>query len=112
VLDYAYKHEDGRLVVDTVSGQDMMVWVTQGPISDRTTERLGTSDKGVILYRGLLEEQMLKVERGEDPMAVVRDPTKNTPMIDIRRERNPFQVSARDVDMFALRKDLVANSSA
>src|SRR6266567_5201701 len=26
VLDYAYKHEDGRLVVDTVSGQDMMVW--------------------------------------------------------------------------------------
>src|SRR5207248_10752747 len=102
VLDYAYKHEDGRLVVDSVSGQDMMVWVTQGPISDRTTERLGTSDKGVILYRGLLEEQMLKVERGEDPMAVVRDPTRNTPMIDIRRERNPFQVSAPNVDMFAL----------
>jgi 5,5'-dehydrodivanillate O-demethylase len=108
VLDYAYKHEDGRLVVDTVSGQDMMVWVTQGPISDRTTERLGTSDKGVILYRGLLEEQMLKVERGEDPMAVVRDAAKNTPMIDIRRERNPFQVSGPDVDIFALRKELVA----
>jgi 5,5'-dehydrodivanillate O-demethylase len=110
VLDYAYKHEDGRLVVDTVSGQDMMVWVTQGPISDRTTERLGTSDKGVILYRGLLEEQMLKVERGEDPMAVVRDPSKNTPMIDIRRERNPFQVSGPDGDVFALRKELVATS--
>jgi len=110
VLDYAYKHEDGRLVVDTVSGQDMMVWVTQGPISDRTTERLGTSDKGVILYRGLLEEQMLKVERGEDPMAVVRDPATNTPMIDIRRERNPFQVSGPDVDIFALRKELVATT--
>jgi 5,5'-dehydrodivanillate O-demethylase oxygenase subunit len=110
VLDYAYKHEDGRLVVDTVSGQDMMVWVTQGPISDRTTERLGTSDKGVILYRSLLEEQMLKVERGEDPMAVVRDPAKNTPMIDIRRERNPFQVSSAGVDLFALRKELVASS--
>jgi 5,5'-dehydrodivanillate O-demethylase len=107
VLDYAYKHEDGRLVVDTVSGQDMMVWVTQGPISDRTTERLGTTDKGVIMYRALLEEQMLKVERGEEPMAVVRDPAKNTPMIDIRRERNPFQVSAPNVDMFALRKELV-----
>jgi 5,5'-dehydrodivanillate O-demethylase len=110
VLDYAYKNEDGRLVVDTVSGQDMMVWVTQGPISDRTSERLGTSDKGVILYRGLLEEQMLKVERGEDPMAVVRDPTKNTPMIDIRRERNPFQVSGPDVDIFALRKELVGTT--
>jgi 5,5'-dehydrodivanillate O-demethylase oxygenase subunit len=110
VLDYAYKHADGRLVVDTVSGQDMMVWVTQGPISDRTTERLGTSDKGVILYRGLLEEQMLKVERGEDPLAVVRDPARNTPMIDIRRERNPFQVSSANVDMFALRKELVTTS--
>jgi 5,5'-dehydrodivanillate O-demethylase oxygenase subunit len=109
VLDYAYKHEDGRLVVDTVSGQDMMVWVTQGPISDRTTERLGTTDKGVILYRSLLEEQMLKVERGEDPMAVVRDAARNTPMIDVRRESKPFQVSAADVDMFALRRELAAN---
>jgi len=107
VLDYAYKHDDGRLVVDTVSGQDMMVWVTQGPISDRTTERLGTTDKGVIMYRALLEEQMLKVERGEDPLAVVRDPAKNTPMIDIRRERNPFQVSSSGADMFALRQELV-----
>ena len=53
---------------------------------------------------------MLKVERGEDPMAVVRDPTRNTPMIDIRRERNPFQVSASDVDMFALRKELVGSN--
>jgi 5,5'-dehydrodivanillate O-demethylase len=110
VLDYAYKHEDGRLVVDTVSGQDMMVWVTQGPISDRTTERLGTTDKGVIMYRALLEEQMLKVERGEEPMAVVRDPAKNWPMIDIRRERNPFQVSAPNVDLFALRKELATTT--
>jgi 5,5'-dehydrodivanillate O-demethylase len=110
VLDYAYKHENGRLVVDTVSGQDMMVWVTQGPISDRTTERLGTSDKGVILYRGLLDEQIDKVARGEDPLAVVRDPAKNTPMIDIQRERNPFQVSKPNVDLFALRTELVATS--
>ncbi len=86
-----------------------MVWVTQGPISDRTTERLGTTDKGVILYRSLLEEQMQKVERGEDPMAVVRDRSKNEPMIEISRERNPFQVSASGSDLFALRRDLVAS---
>src|SRR6266849_235297 len=76
----------------------------------RTTERLGTTDKGVIMYRALLEEQMLKVERGEEPMAVVRDPAKNTPMIDIRRERNPFQVSGPDVDVFALRKELATTT--
>jgi 5,5'-dehydrodivanillate O-demethylase oxygenase subunit len=40
----------------------------------------------VILFRKLLEEQMEKVERGEDPMAVVRDPAKNFPMIAIPRE--------------------------
>jgi hypothetical protein len=62
------------------------------------------------MYRALLEEQMLKVERGEEPMAVVRDPAKNWPMIDIRRERNPFQVSGPDVDMFALRKELATTS--
>jgi len=50
------------------------------------------------------------MERGEDPLAVVRDPAKNTPMIDIRRERNPFQVSGPDVDMFALRKELATSS--
>jgi 5,5'-dehydrodivanillate O-demethylase len=73
-------------VVETVTGQDMMAWVTQGEISDRTTERLGSSDKGIILYRNLLLEQIEKVERGEDPMGVIRDPARNTPYIEIARE--------------------------
>ncbi len=75
------------LVVETINGQDMMAWVTQGDISDRTTERLGTSDKGVILFRNLLIEQIDKVERGEDPMGVIRDPARNEPYIPIGRER-------------------------
>jgi 5,5'-dehydrodivanillate O-demethylase len=68
----------------------MMAWVTQGEISDRTTERLGTSDQGVILFRNLLEENIAKVERGEDPIAVVRDPARNEPMIVVPRERDAF----------------------
>ena len=79
-------HADGRLVVETVTGQDMMAWVTQGEISDRTTERLGSSDKGIILYRNLLLEQIEKVERGEDPIGVIRDRSTNEPMIVIPRE--------------------------
>src|SRR5947199_332239 len=35
---------DGRHRVDYVEGQDMMAWVTQGPITDRTVEPLGRSD--------------------------------------------------------------------
>ncbi len=86
------RHDDGRLVVETVLGQDMMAWVTQGEITNRTAERLGSSDKGVILYRSVLMEQMEKVARGEDPMGTVRDPNKNE-IIEIPREGAGFYVT-------------------
>lgn len=85
-FEFPYLEADGRVKVDTVFNQDMMVWLTQGDISDRTTERLGTSDKGIILYRQVLLEQIDKVARGEDPLGVVRDPARNQPMIVIPRE--------------------------
>lgn len=64
-------------ILDNNSGQDITAWVTQGPITDRSIENLGASDKGVILYRRLLIEQIAKLERGEEPMNVFRDPAKN-----------------------------------
>ena len=84
--DFPYQEADGRIKVDTIFNQDMMVWLTQGDISDRTTERLGTSDQGIILYRQVLMREMEKVEHGEDPIGVIRDRTKNEPMIVIPRE--------------------------
>jgi 5,5'-dehydrodivanillate O-demethylase len=66
--------------------QDEMAWVGQGPTSDRTQEHLVTSDKGVILYHNLILENIEKVQRGEDPMGVVRDAAKNTPYIELKRE--------------------------
>jgi 5,5'-dehydrodivanillate O-demethylase len=74
--------------------QDEMAWIGQGPISDRTREHLATSDKGVIMYHNLLLEQAEKVERGEEPIALVRDPEKNFPMIVLHTEQaslTPFQ---------------------
>ncbi len=79
--------ENGKIIGDSVPKQDMLAWVGQGRISDRTREHLATSDKGVILYHQMLVEQMDRVERGEEPMAVIRDREENEPMIDIRRER-------------------------
>jgi 5,5'-dehydrodivanillate O-demethylase len=105
VLDYAYKEDNGRLIVDTVSGQDMMVWVTQGAISDRTTERLASSDQGVILYRNLLEENVRKVEQGEEPMALIRDAAENSPMVQVHRETAAFRVSGANNDLFAARRE-------
>jgi len=63
--------------LDTAPGQDMMAWWTQGPVARRDLERLGVSDEGIILFRKLLEENIDKVQRGEDPMNTFRDPEKN-----------------------------------
>lgn len=63
--------------LDSNSGQDSLAWTLQGPISDRTTERLGKSDEGIIAFRRQLNHEMDKVARGEDPMNVFRDPVKN-----------------------------------
>src|SRR5581483_11001524 len=68
---------DGKYLGDWIMGQDLMAWVNQGAIMDRTTERLGASDQGIIFFRQTLEDQIQKVERGEDPLGVIRDPDKN-----------------------------------
>jgi 5,5'-dehydrodivanillate O-demethylase oxygenase subunit len=57
-----------------VIGQDHMAWETQGPVADRTNERLTTSDHGIVLLREVMEAELQKVEQGLDPMGVVRDP--------------------------------------
>lgn len=72
-----YRDENGMFLVETVNGQDIMAWITQGAISDRTKEHLGSTDKGVILYRKLLREQLAAMEAGEDPMGVIRKETND-----------------------------------
>ena len=64
--------------LDTILGQDVLASVAQGPITDRTAERLGDSDRGIILFRKLLRSQLQRIEQGEDPINVFRDPAHNT----------------------------------
>ena len=63
-----------------VDHQDYMAWETQGPIPDRSVERLATTDRGVILFRQVLRENIERVQQGGDPLGVMRDP--DHPMID------------------------------
>lgn len=65
-----------------VSAQDSMAWETQGVITDRTQERLGAGDEGIISLRKLLKEQIEMVQKGLDPIGIIRDPEKNR-MIDL-----------------------------
>ena len=64
-------------VMDNNGGQDNYAWQSQGPVTPRWTEMLGESDKGIILYRRLLREQMAIVADGGDPMNTFRDPATN-----------------------------------
>jgi 5,5'-dehydrodivanillate O-demethylase len=57
--------------------QDYQAIVSQGEIYDRTIERLGASDRGIILLRKLIAEGIAAVERGEDPKGVWRTPDKD-----------------------------------
>jgi 5,5'-dehydrodivanillate O-demethylase len=67
---HPYAKYDNRSVL----AQDHMAWETQGPIADRTAEHLSYSDRGVVLLRRVLKEQIERVQRGEDPLGVIRDP--------------------------------------
>ena len=75
--DVPYRDAQGHFIMDNIDGQDMMAWVTQGAIADRTQEHLGASDKGVALYRRVLKREMKKVQEGLDPIGVLRDPARN-----------------------------------
>jgi len=76
----------GEFIVDNVDGQDIMAWISQGTIADRSLENLGATDRGIAMYRRMLKREMKKVQDGIDPIAVVRDALKNE-RIDLPNEK-------------------------
>ena len=79
--------QNGRHVTNYVEGQDIMAWVTQGAITDRTTEHLGRSDIGVAMLRKMFRDQMDAVAQGEDPLGTIREPHER---IDLPCEKDKF----------------------
>ena len=80
------RHPFAKFRLDDVDAQDFMAWETQGPILDRTRERLAASDRGVVMYRDMLRREIKKVEQGLDPMNVFRDP--NHAIIDTKMDES------------------------
>jgi len=83
-----------RYTMADVAAQDYMAWETQGPIADRTVERLATSDRGVVMFRRMLREEIARVRQGLDPRCVVRDP--DHAMIDTRLTQSVAEYFGRD----------------
>ncbi len=72
VYEAQMRDERGEYILDYINAQDALAWETQGPIADRTIERLGTNDRGVTMLRKMLLRELDKIERGEEPMNVFR----------------------------------------
>jgi len=83
------KNANGDYMLDVTDVQDFAVWVSQGPIADRTIERLGKSDVGLSKLRALYFSELEKVENGIDPICVIRDPRRNE-VIRLPQEMHAF----------------------
>ncbi len=67
----------GNWITSHVMNQDIVAWVGQGRIADRTQEHLGRSDVGVVTLRRCFEANMRLVEENNDPKGLIRDPNRN-----------------------------------
>jgi 5,5'-dehydrodivanillate O-demethylase len=71
VGEYAHV-EDGWWDIDS-RDQDRAAAEGQGPITDRTLEKLAPSDRGVTMFRQMLREAIDAVAAGKDPTGVIRN---------------------------------------
>jgi len=69
--------QTGRFITSHIANQDFVAWVGQGVVADRTKEMLSPSDRGIIMMRKRFFEDLKRIERGEDPSGLVRDPARN-----------------------------------
>jgi len=95
--EFPWRHQDGALITDYVEGQDIMAWVSQGEIVDRSTEHLGRSDAGVAMLRKMFKENMRIVEAGGDPLGTVRTPHE---IIELPCEKDKFGAGAAFADQW------------
>ena len=71
------KDAKGEYFMNSFPSTDLMAFETQGAIFDRSKEHLGSSDRGVAMYRKMLKEEILKVQSGKDPIAFIKDEEEN-----------------------------------
>ena len=78
--------------------QDFLAWVGQGVIADRTQERLGASDRGIVAIRRRFLDEMERIAAGGEAKGTIRDPARNVrvplPMMDRAQVLEGFPVEA------------------
>jgi 5,5'-dehydrodivanillate O-demethylase len=82
---------DGQWIKSHVMNQDILAWVGQGPIADRSQENLGASDRGIAMIRRRYFEDIEAVAAGRDPKGVIRDAAANQRVVLPSDHRSFFQ---------------------
>jgi 5,5'-dehydrodivanillate O-demethylase oxygenase subunit len=66
------KDANGRWISSHVINQDIIAWVGQGTIADRTKENLRSSDIGVALMRKRFFYEIEAMAAGREPAGIIR----------------------------------------
>lgn len=85
--------EPNWTLLDSNSGQDLVMWYSQGEIADRTTENLSNGDINIVRMRRYLDEQIKIVEDGKEPINVFRDPSDNNCLVPTKTAPMPPRVA-------------------
>jgi 5,5'-dehydrodivanillate O-demethylase len=101
------RDEKGQWIVSHVINQDIVGWVGQGAIADRSRENLRSSDIGIAQMRKRFFDDLDKVAAGQDPSGVLRDPklAACVPLPDVMRRYNVEGVPLADYDKHPLLRE-------
>jgi len=104
------RDERGRWIVSHIINQDIVGWVGQGSITDRSKENLRSSDIGINLMRKRFFDDLDKVARGQDPSGIVRDAAaaRCIALPDVMRKYNVDGVPLADYYKHPLLRDRLA----
>lgn len=104
------RDENGQFIVSHVINQDIVGWVGQGAIADRSRENLRSSDIGITQMRKRFFDDLDKVAAGQDPSGILRDPKAAScvPLPDVMRKYNVEGVPLADYDKHPLLRERLA----
>jgi len=84
------RDDSGRWITSHVINQDIVAWVGQGRIADRTKENLRSSDVGIALMRSRFFKEIEAMADGREPGGVIRSANEAAciPLPNMAREQN------------------------
>ncbi len=94
------RDQDGRWITSHVINQDIVAWVGQGRIADRTKENLRSSDIGIAMMRKRFFAEFEAIAAGKEPGGVIRsvNQARCIPLPDMARRFNIEGIPLADYD--------------